>query len=67
MTRSFFRDSAAAVVVYDICDPMSLANVRGWVDDFRVRGIDVLTARVFPFHVVRWDSICRSNAPTLTL
>lgn len=36
MTRSFFRDAAAAVVVYDICDPVSLANVRGWVEDFRV-------------------------------
>ena len=36
MTRSFFRDAAAAVIVYDVCDPVTLASVRGWVEDFRV-------------------------------
>lgn len=63
MTRSFFRDAAAAVLVFDVCDPVTLASVRGWVEDFRVSvgGPSLETTsmytRCFPCDP-------RSNAPT---
>ena len=64
MTRSFFRDAAAAVIVYDVCDPVTLASVRGWVEDFRV-SVDGASANN-PFHSTS-SSLCdhrRSNART---
>lgn len=37
MTRSFFRNAAAGVIVYDVTNPTSFANTRQWLRDFLVR------------------------------
>jgi GTPase SAR1 family protein len=36
MTRSFFRDAVGALLVFDVCDSNTFANIRGWLEDFRV-------------------------------
>lgn len=35
MTKSFFRDAAAALVVYDVTNPASFAHVTKWLHEFR--------------------------------
>uniref|UniRef100_H2Z0C8 Uncharacterized protein n=1 Tax=Ciona savignyi TaxID=51511 RepID=H2Z0C8_CIOSA len=35
MTHSFFRDCSAILLVYDICNPQSFANVTNWISDIR--------------------------------
>jgi len=35
MTHNFFRDASAILLVYDICNAQSFANVSGWVSDAR--------------------------------
>lgn len=40
MTRSFFRDAAAGIIVYDVTAPNSFNSTKEWLRDFRVRGID---------------------------
>ena len=44
---SYIKDSAFAVVVYDVCDPTSFLNAKTWVRDVRsYRGDDVLIGLV---------------------
>lgn len=44
---SYIRDSAAAVVVYDITNPSSFTNTSKWIDNVRTeRGSDVVIALV---------------------
>lgn len=42
MTRFFFRDAAAAVVVYDVSSRASFANVESWIRDFHEQCPDSL-------------------------
>lgn len=36
MTRSFFRDAAAGIIVYDVTSVTSFKSVTSWLREFRV-------------------------------
>jgi GTPase SAR1 family protein len=36
MTRSFFRDAAAGIIVYDITSAASFHSCKAWLKDFKV-------------------------------